>query len=433
MIVVRPEPIDARSATSSSIGRRRLLVGEAVQRRGMREPESVRGGDVRLERVVVVAADRQEVEDAAAVVVEHDDRQLQPQPPRRQQATDVVRERDVADQQHHRPTRRRHPEGARDRPVDSVGAAVGQDGRAAAGAPAGTARDHGSASTRRQNRVTSGCSHSPESRARRRARTAARVELARSARASTASSASLQSREPGFVSAPAEHRPSARRSAPGRRRSSSETTAAGSCHASSGSIASWGTSSSDASHVRSGLDVGRSPTRTTSCRTHAVTKSGVAQQQVVGRDRGGAVAGGRERVGEQRIAQPRRRGRGLRADVARLVAPGDDHAARRESTRRPVVGDRQTRSAAAPRSGRIVPRDPRRPRRCGPTGRRRPAGQRIVGKRPVEHERLAQRQVQVHRSGATLRARSSRRDMRAGGSSAATPPTPPAVPPRRTT
>ena len=45
--------------------------------------------------------------------------------------------------------------------------------------------------------------------------------------------------------------------------SESLSTHAGSCHARSGSSATWGASPSPASHVRSGLEVGRSPTRMT--------------------------------------------------------------------------------------------------------------------------------------------------------------------------
>ena len=70
----------------------------------MREVEAVRRRNVLLERIGL-AGDREEVEDPAAVVVEQHDRDVQPQARGGEQAADVVRERDVADQQHDRSVR----------------------------------------------------------------------------------------------------------------------------------------------------------------------------------------------------------------------------------------------------------------------------------------------------------------------------------------
>jgi hypothetical protein len=64
------------------------------------------GGDVLLERVRL-SRERHEVKDPVAVVVEERDRQRQIEAAVRQQAADVVGERNVDDQQHHRAARRR--------------------------------------------------------------------------------------------------------------------------------------------------------------------------------------------------------------------------------------------------------------------------------------------------------------------------------------
>ncbi len=92
------------------------------------------------------ARDGEEVEDPPAAVVEQHDRQLQPQSPGREQTADVVGQRDVADQERDRPLvrRRRGAEGARDGPVDPVGAPVAEHpGRVWADGPEALDVPHG--------------------------------------------------------------------------------------------------------------------------------------------------------------------------------------------------------------------------------------------------------------------------------------------------
>ena len=111
-----------------------------------------------------------------------------------------------------------------------------------------------------------------------------------------------------------------------------------------------------------------------------------AQQRVVVRDRRGAAPRPGQRIRQQRPAGSRRepRERLRQRRLPALGPPGDDHAVR--MCRHPLA--------------EVAPAPPERARRAShgaPSGRPpRPVGQ--VGRR---HERLAQREVQVHRAGAT--------------------------------
>jgi MFS family permease len=107
------------------------LVVASVEGGRVAEVQPVRRGDVLLERVRLVR-DRQEVEDAAAVVVQQHDRQVERQAPGREQPADVVRERDVADQEDGPLLGRGRcgdAERGRDGAVDAVRPAVGQHSR----------------------------------------------------------------------------------------------------------------------------------------------------------------------------------------------------------------------------------------------------------------------------------------------------------------
>jgi MFS family permease len=107
------------------------LVPAPVEGGGLAEVEAVRRGDVRLERVRL-PGDGQEVEDPAAVVVQQDDRQVEREAAGGEQAADVVRERDVPDQEDgalFRGGGRRDAEGGRHGAVDPVRAAVGEHAR----------------------------------------------------------------------------------------------------------------------------------------------------------------------------------------------------------------------------------------------------------------------------------------------------------------
>ena len=159
-----------RDAERSDVGR--ALPAAAVQRRRVREIEAVRRRDVLDERVAL-ARGRQEVEDPAAVVVEQHDRQLQAQPGRGEQPADVVRERDVADQEHHRAARSPRRRRTRSRPCRRSRSRRGWRGRATRSRARGrTSRRRAPASRRRR----------PASRRRAASRRVRRRRAARSAR-----------------------------------------------------------------------------------------------------------------------------------------------------------------------------------------------------------------------------------------------------------
>ena len=142
-------------------------------------------------------------------------------------------------------------------------------------------------------------------------------------------------------------------------------------------------SSSPASQPRSGLEVGRSPTRITSSGRCALGERGVAQQRVVVGDRGRPAARARQRIGEQREAGARgEAGQLARGDGVALGA-GDDHAA----AERVAPSGRSARGRR--HRTRTYGRSPSRALASSGSGR-------------VEHERLAQREVQVHRARRTV-------------------------------
>ena len=121
----------------------------------------------------------------------------------------------------------------------------------------------------------------------------------------------------------------------------------------------------------------------------------VAQQRVVVRDRRRAAARARQRVGEQRQrrrASAKRRERGAEPRVA--LARARRRAARAGAARAPRPAcRRRPRAGGAARPGRVT--------HGRPSGA--PAAARLVGRqRLVEHERLAQREVQVHRARAAV-------------------------------
>ena len=151
---------------------------------------------------------------------------------------------------------------------------------------------------------------------------------------------------------------------------------------------------------------------------------GVAQQRVVVRDRRRAAAGAGERVGQQRQRERvGERGERLAQPGVALAAAGDDHAAR-------VVVDRGAQPVEQRRRGGEPRARPRHPR--PPAGAPAAAGL-LLRQRGVEHERLAQREVEVDRAGAAVDARSRTRGRRAGAASACAPAWPGGRRPRGTT
>ena len=132
------------------------------------------------------------------------------------------------------------------------------------------------------------------------------AEQRRRCRAPRAASASRQARRPRRRR-PAPWRPaaSASSSAAGSASTVRSQTCAGSCQAPSGSTRTW-TASSPPSHSRSGLDVGRSPTRSTARGRGRGGERRDAQQRVVVRDRAVAAARAGQRVGEHAASRWRR-------------------------------------------------------------------------------------------------------------------------------
>ena len=148
----------------------------------------------------------------------------------------------------------------------------------------------------------------------------------------------------------------------GRRRGLVRRRRAGSCQAPSGSNATWRASSSAGQPLRSGLEVGRSPTRSTGSGAWRGGEARVAQQRVVVRDRRRAAARARERVGEQRASRPRREGRDRAASaVVALVAPGT----RRTRALAGALERRPARAGAGARASHGAAARPRRPAGSG--------------------------------------------------------------------
>ena len=280
------------------------------------------------------------------------------------------------------------PKRRRERPVDAVGAAVGEHARSVvADRPEGLELAH------RPSR-------------RRRARSPARAARAASVRATFGSLSSVAERRRRRPPRRARRRRARRPARPGRRRrarvssrgsarSTVSTTDAGSCQLPCGSTRIWraprearepfaqrlgGRQVADADH-----ELGLVRAR----------EALVAQQQVVVGDRRRAAARARERVGEQRIAG------------AAAPAPGSPGA--RPASSRPAT--------ITPRRAPADERGERRPARGAGRGQRDPwasagaPGASRGASRPVPYERLAQPPVEVHRAGSRRR---SRRDRAAG-------------------
>ncbi len=157
------------------------------------------------------------------------------------------------------------------------------------------------------------------------------------------------------------------------------------------------TPSRPASHARRGLDTGRSPTRRTRSGLQRRGERLVAQQRVVVGDRGRAAARARQRIGQQRPA-------GGRGERRRGLAQRASSRSSRPATSTPRAGPATSSRSVARRGDRGA----RPALRAG--GRRTygaPSGRPVssCGQRLVAHQRLAQREVQVHRARAALQRR----------------------------
>ena len=256
---------------------------------------------------------------------------LQPEPARRQQPADVVGERDVADQQHDRTARRGgRAEGRGHGAVDPVGAAVGQDPRAARSRAAKNSSTSRIGIEEATNSVALGGQPIAQRAGDRAARSARRQSGSAIARA-TGAVGGAPAVEPVLARHDLVGARRSRQSARASRRSADDA-ARGPASARRGRTGSGRMSASDPSQLRSGLDVGRSPIRHTTRAVSRAANAGIAQEQVEVGDRRRAAARAGERVGEQRDPAPARRRRpaGCRARVG-LAAAGDEH--RRAGTR----------------------------------------------------------------------------------------------------
>ena len=228
--------------------------------------------------------------------------------------------------------------------------------------------------------------------ARPRARTARRRAGRRSPAPPAASAARHASSQPGSTSScPPVCGSALRMRIP--------TTLSGSCHVRRGSNAIWAASRAGASHARSGLEVGRSPTRKHETRPVRVREL---------RDRAAAGRSGRS---------PRLP---ARAPTVGRRAPGSRRAPR---TRRGRPGPASGAGDDQHRPEGWGPGPPSPDRICaGSTityGRPPARAGDVVGQRAVEHERLAEREVEVHRARPLARARSRTPGRPASGSTAA--------------
>ena len=287
------------------------------------------------------------------------------EPARGEQPADVVGERDVADQQHGRP----RPVGGdaergRDRAVDAVGAAVGEHPRRCVAAGG-------------EERLDVAHRHRGGDDERRLGRQA-HAELCGDARLGQPVAASPRSRPPRSgrrASTPRARRgPCAAAPAParaGRRSRSWRPRRAGSCHACLGVERDLQRAVEPVQPLAQrlgGREVADAQDEVGRVRGG---EAGVAQQRVVVRDGGGAAAGARERVGEQRQRERVRKPGERRAEPGvALAAPGDDDAARLRVERgaQPVEQRRRRRElrarAASPTAGRRRARRRRAPRRA---------------------------------------------------------------------
>ena len=345
--------------------------------------------------VRALARDRQEVEDPAAVVVdEHDRERRAPSRCADSSAAEVVGERDVADVQDDRAVAGRGgAERGRDRAVDPVRAAVGEDPRRRRRARRRTSRGRGSASRRRRTASPRRGSASTSSAATRGSLSsspsvaAIAPAAARSAPRQRSSHAGSPASRCSGVSAASVARGLAAMRAP--------TTPAGSCHAPSASSATCSASSSPASHARSGFEVGRSPiaqhelgraARRRAARRAAARRSGRSRPV-----RGARPTAGRRAAGSARRRRTRRRASPSAGSRSSRPATITARGAGASGTRRQLAPAPATTGCGDPRPA------------AGAA-----AGARVLGRqRRVEHERLAQREVEVHRARAGRRARSS--------------------------
>ena len=390
----------ASSAARKRVDVRGALVAAAVQRGGVGEVEPVRRGDVLARSPSPSPATGRKWKMpppslSISTIVE-----LQAEARRGQQAADVVGERDVADQQHDRaraPPRRRR---TRSRPCRRSRSRRGWRARAAASSRAGknvsTSRTGieeattSVASAGSRDAELGGHARLAQPAPGRASRAIAPGGGAVGARASRrASRASRRARQP--LGERVERR--ARVGADDRRRRRRP----GPATRPRGRSAICSASPSPCSHWRSGLEVGRSPTRSDELgRVRGGPAPGRAAARRSARSRpgprrapdsGSASSGSAGALGEARPAPRRAAGRARRGPATITRA-----RARRRARRASPSSSASARPRARVRGRVTHGRPPARPPPPGSSS----------GSGAVGHERLAQREVQVHRARAAV-------------------------------
>ena len=306
-----------------------------------------------------------------------------------------MEQRDVADEEHDGTVGGRGDAEARSRRSRRFHWRRGWRARAAAARGRGrTSRRRAPASRRRPPASRPAAAPIPSSAATRGSLRPAGPS-ARAMAAAAARSARVPALEPGAVAAAATS--SASRAARGSAGRRSATAPPGSCQAFSGSKRHLQRLVRARQPGRSGLEVGRSPTRSDELAARAAAAHrGRAGARRSGRSPPGR--GGRRTAGRPAAGCPR----GRRTRRARRRARGRARRGRRRSRRAGAPRARRAARRRAPAAGR------RRRAGASPTGAppAPAAAWLVVGQRPVGHERLAQREVQVHRAGPAADARS---------------------------
>ena len=385
----------------------------AEERRGVGEVEAVGRGHVLLERRAL-ARDGQELEDPAAVVVEQHDRRAGPRaagrPAARRGRAPARRRRAAAPPgRAPRPPRRR-----RSRPCRRCRSRRGWPARAAASRAPGRTSPRRAPASRTRRRAWPRAAAARPARPRPAARTALAGAIAAAMPRAAAAVGARPGGQPGTVARAAPEPPGERAQRGGRIGGSDRADGARRVLPRVLGVErdlqrrSPSPCSQLAQRLR-GREIADAEHELGPVRLRPVR---IAQQRVVVRDRRRPAAGAGQRVGEQRDPRPlgERGERGAEPRVALLAARDDD----RPRPRGQLAPSPSTSAGAgcgrAPRPG-----DPRPPAGAAAAARL------VLRQRRDEHERLAQREVQVHRPGPALERGPVRAAARAGAASACAP------------
>ena len=370
-------PASSRESSTRSARRRRARARPPPGRAVRRAEQRFELGQLLL---------REEREDAAAVVV--DDDEASARAIGAEQAVGVVQEAQVAAQTDDRTVGGAvaMPQRVETKPSMPLAPRFASTRRSSRGA-----MHHSSARTGRLDATTS-VAPSGSAAARSRAMTPSNGASARRARRR-----SQRARRRSARSQPSSHALVAVRRSERARRSRVEQRfglgrdalgsrrGVGSSHASSGSTTICAHIGAP-SHAFATLLVSGAPIRSTTSGRCAAANAGDAEQRLVGRDR--VRPAPQPEIGSASTGQPAARAKRVDRRGRRVRAPArDQHAVRVRAHASARAARRSPRRAGAARRQRLRPR-------CAV----RPAG-RVDERRAGRHQRLAERQVEVHRSG----------------------------------